>query len=118
MKANAFRLYKTGGPSVLKWEPVEVREPGQGEVCLRHTAVGLNLADTYRRVGLYPMKIPGGIGNEAVGVVEAVGPGTRGIKVGDRVGYIGGKTLDGYSERRIATVSDLIPLPDGIKDRT
>ncbi|MAQ56131.1 MAG: quinone oxidoreductase [Rhodospirillales bacterium] len=118
MKTQAFRLYKNGGPKVLKWETVEVSEPGQGEVLLRHTAVGLNLADTYRRTGLYPMKIPGGIGNEAVGVVEAIGPRTRGIKVGDRVGYIGGKTLDGYSERRVASVVDLIPLPDGIKDRT
>ena len=77
MKTQAFRLYKNGGPKVLKWETVEVSEPRQGEVLLRHTAVGLNLADTYRRTGLYPMKIPGGIGNEAVGVVEV--PSDRGF---------------------------------------
>lgn len=117
MKTKAFRLYKNGGPKVLKWETVEVSEPAKGEVLLKHTAVGLNLADTYRRTGLYPIQLPSGIGNEAVGVVEAVGPGTRGVKVGDRVGYIGGLPLDGYSQRRIAPVSALIPLPDYIDDR-
>lgn len=118
MKTKAFRLYKNGGPKVLKWESVEVPEPGTGEALIKHTAVGLNLADTYRRTGLYPIKLPSGIGNEAVGVVEAVGPGTRGVKVGDRVGYIGGMPLDGYSQRRVAPVSGLIPLPDFIDDRT
>ncbi len=93
-------------------------EPAKGEVLLKHTAVGLNLADTYRRTGLYPIKMPSGIGNEAVGVVEAVGPGTRGVKVGDRVGYIGGMPLDGYSQRRVAPVSALIPLPEFVDDRT
>ncbi len=118
MKTKAFRLYKNGGPKVLKWESVDVPEPAKGEVLLKHTAVGLNLADTYRRTGLYPIKLPSGIGNEAVGVVEAVGPGTRGVKVGDRVGYIGGMPLDGYSQRRVAPVSALIPLPEFVDDRT
>jgi NADPH2:quinone reductase len=118
MKTNAFRLYKNGGPKVLKWETVDVPEPGKGEVQIKHTAIGLNLADTYRRIGLYPISLPSGIGNEAAGVVEAVGPGTRGIKVGDRVGYIGGPGLDGYSQRRVAAVDSLIPLPDSIDDRT
>ncbi|CAN0553775.1 unnamed protein product, partial [Laminaria digitata] len=79
MKTNAFRVYKHGGPAVLKWETVDVPAPGKGEALIKHTAVGLNLADTYRRTGLYPIKLPSGIGNEAVGVVEAVGPGTRGV---------------------------------------
>ena len=118
MQAKAFRIYKHGGPSVLKWETVEVPDPAKGEVLLRHTVVGLNLADTYRRTGLYPVTLPSGIGNEAVGVVEAVGPGVRALKVGDRVGYIGGMPLDGYSEARVAPVDALIPLPDFIDDRT
>ena len=118
MKTNAFRVYKHGGPAVLKWETVDVPAPGKGEALIKHTAVGLNLADTYRRTGLYPIKLPSGIGNEAVGVVEAVGPGTRGVKVGDRVGYIGGMALDGYSQRRVAPVGSLIPIPDYINDRT
>ncbi|MBO6783683.1 MAG: quinone oxidoreductase [Alphaproteobacteria bacterium] len=119
MQAKAFRIYKTGGPNVMKWESVDVPEPGSGEALIRHTAIGLNLADTYRRTGLYPMKLPNGMGNEAVGVVEAVGPGTRGVKVGDRVGYIGGTPFfDAYSEMRVAPVDALIPLPDFIDDRT
>lgn len=118
MKTNAFRIYKNGGPGELKWETVEVPAPGKGEVLLRHTAVGLNLADTYRRTGLYPMPLPNGMGNEAVGVVEAVGPGVRALKVGDRVGYIGDPAFDAYSKRRISKVASLIPLPKYIDDRT
>lgn len=116
MKARAFRMRRTGGPSVLKFETVEVPDPGPGEALIRHTAVGLNLADTYRRRGIYKVKLPSGIGNEAVGVVEKLGPGVRGVKVGDRVGYIGGTALDAYSEARVAPVQALIPIPDGIKD--
>ena len=117
MQTKAFRIYKKGGPEQLKWETVEVPAPGRGEVLLRHTAVGLNLADTYRRTGLYPMPMPNGMGNEAVGVVEAVGPGVRALKVGDRVGYIGGQAFDAYSERRVAKVESLIPIPKYIDDR-
>ncbi|MFT5182135.1 MAG: NADPH2:quinone reductase, partial [Alphaproteobacteria bacterium] len=108
MKTKAFRMYKVGGPSVLKWETVEVPDPGPGEVLLRHTAIGLNLADTYRRRGIYKVPMPNGMGNEAAGVIEAVGPGVRGLKVGDRVGYVGGMALDAYSQRRIAPVASLI----------
>jgi NADPH2:quinone reductase len=118
MKTKAFRMYKTGAPSVLKWQTVEVPDPGPGEVLLRHTAIGLNLADTYRRRGIYKVPMPNGMGNEAVGVIEAVGPGARGLKVGDRVGYVGGMALDAYSQRRIAPVASLIPLPKSINDRT
>lgn len=118
MKTKAFRMYETGGPNVLKWETVEVPEPGQGEVLLRHKVIGLNLADTYRRRGIYKVPLPNGMGNEAVGVVEAIGPGVRGVKVGDRFGYVGGMALDGYSECRTAPVASLIPIPDGINDRT
>lgn len=117
MQAKAFRIYKKGGPGELKWETVDVPAPGRGEVLLRHTAVGLNLADTYRRTGLYPMPMPNGMGNEAVGIIEAVGPGVRAVKVGDRVGYIGGQAFDAYSERRVAKVASLIPIPKYIDDR-
>ena len=118
MKTKAFRMHTTGAPSVLKWQIVEVPEPGPGQVLLRHTAVGLNLADTYRRRGIYKVALPSGMGNEAVGVIEALGPGVRGLKVGDRVGYVGGGALDAYSQRRVANAAALIPLPDGIDDRT
>ena len=71
--AKAVRPYETGGPEVLRYEDVEVGEPGPGQVRLRHEAVGLNFADTYFRSGLYPVPLPCGMGVEAAGVVEAVG---------------------------------------------
>ena len=116
MKAHAIRVYKLGGPEVLKWEEVDVPAPKSGEVLIRHTAVGLNLADTYRRRGIYPISLPDGMGNEAVGVVEKVGRGVTNVKVGDRVGYIGGMANDAYSEYRVAPAARLIKLPRAISD--
>jgi NADPH2:quinone reductase len=117
MKAHAIRVYETGGPEVLKWQTVELPDPGRGEVLLRHTAVGLNLADTYRRRGIYPIDLPDGMGNEAVGVVEAVGRGVTTVKKGDRVGYVGGMPNDAYAEYRVAKAAPLIRLPRAISDQ-
>src|SRR5580704_4922332 len=113
--AHAIRFEKTGGPDVLAWQTVEVGKPGQGQVRLRHRAVGLNYIDTYQRSGLYPMPLPSGLGSEAAGVVEEVGPGVAGLKPGDRVAYAGGP-LGAYSEGRIMPADRLVPLPDGISD--
>jgi NADPH2:quinone reductase len=88
--AHAIRFEKPGGPDVLSWQPVEVGKPGQGQVRLRHKAVGLNYIDTYQRSGLYQMPMPSGLGSEGAGVVEEVGPGVSGLKPGDRVAYSGG----------------------------
>src|SRR4051794_28099568 len=87
---QAIRFAKTGGPEVLEWQEVEVGRPGEGQVRLRHTAVGLNYIDTYQRSGLYQMPLPSGLGSEAAGVVEEVGPGVTELKPGDRVAYAGG----------------------------
>src|SRR5580765_491209 len=100
--AKAVRLYETGGPEVLRYEPVEVGQPGPGQVRLRHVAVGLNYADTYFRNGTYPIPLPAGIGVEAAGVVQAVGPGVDQVVVGDRVTYTGFvNTLGAYSTERL-----------------
>ena len=72
---KAIRIHQTGGPEVLRWEEVEVGEPGEGQARVRHTAVGVNFIDTYHRSGLYPLPLPSGLGSEGAGVVEAVGPG-------------------------------------------
>src|SRR5579872_3358714 len=113
---QAIRFAKTGGPEVLEWQPVEVGKPGQGQVRLRHTAVGLNFIDTYQRSGLYPMPLPSGLGSEAAGIIEEVGPGVSGLKPGDRVAYAGGP-LGAYSEARVMPADRLVPLPDGISDQ-
>ena len=85
--ATAVRFYESGGPEVLQLEDVSVGEPGPGEVRVRHVAVGLNFADTYFRLGYYPVPVPNGMGVEASGVIEAVGPGADGFAPGDRVTY-------------------------------
>ena len=85
----AVRFYETGGPEVLRYEQVKVGDPGPGQVRVRHVAVGLNFADTYFRLGYYPVPVPNGMGVEASGVIEAVGDGVTGFKVGDRVTYTG-----------------------------
>ena len=111
--AKAFRFHRTGGPEVLQWEAVDVGAPGPGEVRVRHHAVGLNFADTYFRTGLYPAPLPAGMGVEAAGVVEAVGPGVSDFAEGDRVTYTG-SPLGAYSTERVMGTEPLIKLPDGI----
>jgi NADPH2:quinone reductase len=113
---HAIRFHETGGPEVLVWEEVEVGQPGPGEARVRHTAIGLNYVDTYIRSGLYPSSLPSGLGTEAAGVVEAVGPGVTDVKVGDRVAYSGGPQ-GAYSDARIMPADRLVVLPDGISDQ-
>ncbi|MGH2722868.1 MAG: alcohol dehydrogenase catalytic domain-containing protein, partial [Actinomycetota bacterium] len=84
MTDRAIRVYEHGGPEVLRYEEVEVPDPGPGEVRLRHTAIGVNFRDTYDRTGLYPLSLPSGLGVEVAGVVEAVGAGVTGFRDGDR----------------------------------
>ena len=112
---KAIRIHKTGGPEVMEWEEVEVGQPGEGQVRLRQTAVALNYIDTYQRSGLYPMPLPFSIGNEAAGVVEAVGPGVTNLKAGDRVAYAG--LVGAYAEARVAPADKMVRIPDGISDQ-
>ncbi|NUO87129.1 MAG: quinone oxidoreductase [Cupriavidus sp.] len=117
--AKAIRMYETGGPEVLRYEDAEVGDPGPGEVRIRHVAVGLNYADTYFRNGTYPVPLPSGMGVEAAGVVQAVGPGVTHIAEGDRVTYTGfTNTLGAYCTERLVPAAPLIPLPDAISFET
>ncbi len=117
--AKAVRFHETGGPEVLRYEDVEVGEPGPGQVRLRHEAVGLNFADTYFRSGLYPVPLPAGMGVEAAGVIEAIGPDVTNLAVGDRVTYTGFiNTLGAYSTERVIPAAPLIKLPDAISCET
>ena len=114
---KAVRFHQTGGPEVMRLEDVEVGDPGPGEARVRHVAVGLNFADTYFRSGLYPAELPNGIGVEAAGVVEAVGPGVTNVAAGDRVAYTG-SPLGAYSTARVMPAGSLVRLPDGIAFET
>lgn len=112
--AKAIRFHKQGGPEVLQLDDVPVGEPGEGQVRIRHTAIGVNFVDTYQRSGLYPMQVPAVAGNEAAGVVDAVGPGVKGLKKGDRVAYTG---LPGsYCDYRIVPADRMVKVPKGISD--
>jgi NADPH2:quinone reductase len=113
---HAIRFHKAGGPEVLQWEDVSVGKPGPGEARVRHTAVGLNYVDTYVRSGLYPAPLPSGVGNEAAGIVEEIGPGVGDVKAGDRVAYAGGGP-GSYSEVRVMPADRLVVLPKGITDQ-
>jgi NADPH:quinone reductase len=113
---KAVRFHKTGGPEVLVYEDVAVGDPGPNQARVRHTAIGVNFIDTYHRSGLYPLPLPSGVGSEAAGVVEAVGPGVTWVKPGDRVGYAGGPP-GSYSEARIVPADRLVKVPDGISDQ-
>ena len=114
---QAIRFHETGGPEVLRWEAVDVGEPGPGQARVRHVAVGLNFIDTYHRTGLYPLPLPSGIGLEGAGIVEAVGAGVSNLLPGDRVAYAGGP-VGAYSEARCLPADRLLKLPASIDFRT
>jgi NADPH:quinone reductase len=114
---KAIKFAKTGGPEVLELVDVDVPKPAKGEVLLRTKAIGLNYIDTYHRTGLYPVPMPSGIGLEASGVIEAVGPGVKGFKVGDRVAY-GSGPIGAYCELRTMPANRLVKIPASISFET
>lgn len=113
--SKALVASKPGGPEAMVWTDVETPPPAEGEVTLRHTAIGVNFIDVYFRSGLYPWPeatmIPGA---EAAGVVEAVGPGVTDLAPGDRVAYVARNGA--YRERRTIAARSLVKLPDAISD--
>ncbi len=104
-----------GGPEVISWINVDLPPPGHGEVRMRHTAVGLNFIDTYHRRGTYPVPLPGGLGLEAAGVIEAVGEGVSDWQVGDRVCCFG-PTIGAYATARNIEAACLFLIPADISD--
>lgn len=112
---TAIQLHAHGGPEVLRAEPVALPPPGPGQARVRHTAIGVNFIDTYHRTGLYPMELPSGLGMEAAGVVEAVGPDVSEVAVGQRVAYAAGPP-GAYASHRNLRAAVLVPLPDALSD--
>lgn len=113
---HAIRVYEYGGPDILRWEAVEIGEPGPNEVRLRHTAIGLNFIDVYERTGLYPGALPLTPGREAAGVVEAVGAKVKEFNLGDRVAYAA-SAAGAYCEARVMPAERLVRIPDGVGDQ-
>ena len=112
---KAIRFEKTGGPDVMSFVDVALAPPGPGELQIRHTAIGLNYIDTYHRSGLYPVPLPAGLGLEGAGVVEALGAGVKGFKIGDRIAY-GSGPLGAYAEKRNVPARRVTKLPKAISD--
>ncbi|ELX10585.1 NAD(P) dependent quinone oxidoreductase Qor [Janthinobacterium sp. HH01] len=110
---KAIRINRVGGPEVMELVDVELGPPGPGEAQVRHEAIGLNFIDVYFRTGLYPQPLPGGLGMEGAGVVEAVGEGVTEVQVGDRVAYAG-RPIGAYAEARNMPASQLLVLPEKI----
>jgi len=106
-----------GGSEVMKIIDVEVPPPAKGELHVRHTAIGVNYIDVYHRSGLYPVPLPGTLGLEAAGVVEAVGEGVKGFKPGDRIAY-GNGPRGAYAEARNLPANRVLKLAKGVSDET
>ena len=116
--AKAVRIHATGGPEQMQWEEVDVGEPADGEIRIRHTAVGLNFIDVYFRSGAYPApSLPFTPGLEAAGVVEAIGNGVTELAPGDRVAYAS-PPLGAYAEARLFPADRAIRIPAGVDDKT
>jgi NADPH2:quinone reductase len=116
--AKAIRVGATGGPELMAFEEVDLPAPGEGEVALRHTAVGVNFIDVYYRTGAYTApETPFGLGFEAAGVVSAVGKGVSGLREGDRVAYASGP-LGAYATERVIAAEHLVKVPEGVSDET
>ena len=106
---------KPAAPRFWNIRTIDLPAPGPGQVRVRHTAIGVNFIDIYHRSGLYPLPLPSGLGSEAAGVVEALGAGVTGFKIGDRVGYCSG-AIGAYAEANNVPADKLVKLPDGVSD--
>lgn len=115
--SKAIRMQRAGGPEVMQYVDVTLPAPGAGEVLIRQHACGLNFIDVYFRTGAYAQPLPAGLGMEAAGVIEAVGPGVNNFKPGDRVAYAGRPT-GAYAQARVMPEDNLVLLPDGISFET
>jgi NADPH2:quinone reductase len=109
---RAIRIHETGGVENIRVDDVPVPVPGAGEVRLRVEAAGLNFIDTYKRSGLYPVTLPHTLGQEAAGIVTAVGPGVTDLRAGDRVASA---AVNGaYADEAIVGAGQAVRIPDGV----
>ena len=107
-----------GGPEVLKLVDVPAPEPGPGQVRVRQAAIGLNYIDTYHRSGLNPVRLPSSLGSEGAGVIDAMGEGVEGWRLGERVAYAAGSPLGAYAECYVLPAAKLVRLPPEVDERT
>jgi NADPH2:quinone reductase len=114
---KAIRLDATGGPEVLTLVDVPTPEPRAREILVRQSAIGVNYIDTYHRTGLYPIRLPSGLGMEGAGTVETVGEGVTRFKAGDLIAYASGP-IGAYSEFHCVSADRAVALPEGVDAAT
>lgn len=112
--AQRIIMNETGAPDVMQLEDIDLPAPGEGEIQITQTAIGLNYMDVYQRSGYYPMQTPSPLGLEAAGVITAIGQGVTGLSVGDRIVY--GGVLGAYASARNMPAARAVKIPDGISD--
>ena len=110
---KAVEIKKTGGPEVLELKDITLDNPGSEQVTIEQKAIGLNYIDTYHRSGLYPLKLPTGIGLEGAGIITDIGKNVKDFKVGDKISYAG-IPLGSYSTHRNYPTKNLVKVPDSI----
>ena len=110
---KAIEIYKTGSAEVLEIKDITISKPGADEVTIEHKAIGLNYIDTYHRSGLYPLKLPTGLGLEGAGIITDVGENVKDFKMGDRISYAG-VPLGSYSSHRNYPTFNLVKVPQNI----
>ena len=107
---RVVKIEKTGDPEVLKIENIEIEQPGPDEALIETKAIALNFIDCYHRSGLYPVKLPSGIGLEASGIIKKVGTKVKDLTVGDHVAYVS-SPIGAYAEERVMPVNKLVKIP-------
>jgi NADPH:quinone reductase len=112
---KAIRVHAAGGPEALRYEDVAPPSPAAGQVLVKVEAAGVNYIDVYQRNGLYKVATPFTLGQEAAGVVSAVGAGVTDPKVGDRVVYA--SILGAYAEYAVVPADRVVVLPEGVTTR-
>src|SRR5450631_3531141 len=113
--ARTVRIEEFGTPGKMRVTSIELPLPATGEVQLRQTAIGFNFIDVYQRKGMYPLPLPTGLGHEAAGIVEAVGPGVDDFRPGDRVAYMNAG-VGAYADYRNVPAERLVGIPSGVSD--
>ncbi len=114
--SKSIIIKKNGGPDVLELQDVNIGSPGPDEIKVTNHAIGLNYIDTYHRSGLYPLKLPSGIGLEAAGKIDEVGSNVTEFNKGDNVAYAS-IPLGAYSQQRIIPTKIAVKVPEGISHK-
>ena len=109
---KAILVHHTGGPEELNYEEVDIPKPAPGQALVKIAASGVNFIDVYQRIGLYKLPIPFTLGQEAAGVIEALGEGVTGFAAGDRVAYT--SVVGAYAEYAAVPTKMLVKVPEGI----